>query len=469
MEHTIFWNFLIAIGLGAMIGTEREMGLHFEDEENKKKNSKEVTERSKFGGTRFFALVAFFGALMAWLDGALGMGVWKIAGLSLVFLFLAISYTHSIFNKIQMSLTSELAGIFTYMIGVIIMIGGPSFAVIVGILILILLSTKKQITKFKTHISQEEFSTTIKFAVIALIVLPLLPNHSYSLQEIVAALSGNSIILGHPILEMNFINPFKIWFFVVVMAGIEFVGYILSKILGDRGGAVISGAVGGIISSTAVTAAMTNRSLDKSGNTYAYVAATLVASTIMALRVVLVAGFYNPKLLPIISIPAGVMLISLGVMTFIYYKKDAKTPTIKHVKIDDQYDSPFELGPAIQFALIIVAIKFAAGVGLIYQEFIPLKIFYYTLALVSGLADVDAINMDMSEKSLDGTVPLMVAATTILIATLSNNTVKASIAYFKGEKIFGKNVVIGFGISIILTLFTIIVMNFVVPGYALGV
>lgn len=215
------------------------------------------------------------------------------------------------------------------------------------------------------------------------------------------------------------------------MAGIEFIGYILSKILGDRGGAIISGAIGGLISSTAVTAAMTNRSRDESGNTYSYVAATLIASTIMALRVIVVAGFYNPKLLPIISIPASAMLIGLAVMSYIYYRKDKKIPTTKDVKIDDQYDSPFELGPAIQFALIIVAIKFAAGIGLIYQEFIPLKVFYYILALISGLADVDAINMDMSEKSLDGTVPLVVAATTILIATLSNNTVKASIAYFK--------------------------------------
>lgn len=91
-----------------------------------------------------------------------------------------------------------------------------------------------------------------------------------------------------------------------------------------------------------------------------------------------------------------------------------------------------------------MAIKFLSGAGLIYKDFIPLEAFYYILALVSGLADVDAINMDMSEKSLAGTVPLVVAATTILIATLSNNTVKASIAYFKGEKVFARSVLIGF-------------------------
>ncbi len=88
---------------------------------------------------------------------------------------------------------------------------------------------------------------------------------------------------------------------------------------------------------------MTNRSQDKSGNTYAYVAATLVASTIMALRVIVVAGFYNPKILSIITIPASVMLVSLAGMTYFYYRKDKQTPATKEVKIDDQYDSPFEL------------------------------------------------------------------------------------------------------------------------------
>lgn len=341
MEHTIFWNLLIAIGLGAMIGTEREMSLH--SDENKKVDEKKLAEKSEFGGTRFFSLVAFFGALMAWLDIYFATNIWKITGTSVIFLFLAISYVQSAFFKNHTSLTSELAAILTYIVGVLIMISGPSFAVIIAMLILILLSTKRQINKFKTYISQEEFSTTIKFGVIALIVLPLLPDHSYSIQEIFSGLSGSQITLGHEILQMHFINPFKIWFFVVLMAGIEFIGYILSRILGDRGGAIISGAIGGMISSTAVTAAMTNRSQDKSGNTYAYVVATLVASTIMALRVIVVAGFYNPKILSIITIPASVMLISLAGMTYFYYRKDKQTPTTKEVKIDDQYDSPFEL------------------------------------------------------------------------------------------------------------------------------
>lgn len=75
------------------------------------------------------------------------------------------------------------------------------------------------------------------------------------------------------------------------------------------------------------------------------------------------------------------------------------------------------------------------------------------------MADVDAITMDMASKSVDGRLPLVIAATTILIATISNNIVKASIALRMGEKSFGKMVFIGFGISTLLGIIAIILMN----------
>lgn len=114
----------------------------------------------------------------------------------------------------------------------------------------------------------------------------------------------------------------------------------------------------------------------------------------------------------------------------------------------------------MKFALVIVGVKFIAGIGIIYQEIINPQLFYYVLGIISGLADVDAITMDMSGKSLDGSLSLIVAATTILIATMSNNIVKASIAKRMGEKTFGNNVMIGFGISILLGISGIIIVNF---------
>ena len=90
------------------------------------------------------------------------------------------------------------------------------------------------------------------------------------------------------------------------------------------------------------------------------------------------------------------------------------------------------------------------------------------LGLISGLADADAITMDMASKSSDGRIPIMVAATTILIAMISNNLVKVFIAYRFGEKEYGKNIAIGFTISMMVGLTIIMGMNFVLQGYAFG-
>ena len=108
---------------------------------------------------------------------------------------------------------------------------------------------------------------------------------------------------------MRFFNPFSVWFFVVIMAGVEYIGYILSKVLGNRGGLVLSGAIGGLISSTATTAAMTHKSVENPENRYAYIAATLIASTIMCIRVIILSAFYSPAILGVVIIPASCMLL----------------------------------------------------------------------------------------------------------------------------------------------------------------
>lgn len=103
--------------------------------------------------------------------------------------------------------------------------------------------------------------------------------------------------------------------------------------------------------------------------------------------------------------------------------------------------------------------KFVSQLGVIYQHIIPLEVSSYFIGLFSGLADVDGVNFIYSTAAKSGEISLLIASTTILIAVMSNNTVKASIAYRFGEKVYGKKVLIGFGVSIILGIITILLMN----------
>lgn len=405
------------------------------------------------------------------MDISMGTDLWKIFGLIISGIFVIIAYTYTSFSKDQMGVTSEYAALLTYIIGIIVMSGHMTIAIILSILILLILSSKDYLTKLRSRFSRTELGDALKFSVISLVILPLLPNQKFSIVEILNAITGGHMEATHSILSMHFFNPFGIWLFVVIMAWVEYIGYILSKVLGNRGGVIASGAVGGMISSTATTAAMTNKSKQHPEHRNAYIVATLIASTIMCIRVIAISGFYSSAILSVITIPALCMLIWL-IGTAYYYRQSSPTALIEKeegvIEEQTEYESPFRLVPAIQFAGVIVAIKFLSGLGLIYKEYLDPRIFNYALGAISGLADVDAITQDMASKASEGSIALTIAASTILIAAMSNNIVKASIAYRFGEKLFGKGVVIGFSLSILFGLSAIIAMNFITIVAAFG-
>ncbi|MBP6981706.1 DUF4010 domain-containing protein, partial [Candidatus Gracilibacteria bacterium] len=270
-------------------------------------------------------------------------------------------------------------------------------------------------------------------------------------------------------LTAKFFNPYGTWFFVVIMAGVEYAGYILSRMIGTKGGIIVSGGIGGIISSTATTVAMTRKSTEHPEYRNSYVTATLFASCIMFIRVILVAFLIYPPILQTIIFPASVMFLGLSGMAFysfyIAHKEEGKV-ALKNEEEQKEYESPFQLIPAIQFAGLIVIIKFLSILGKVYENEIPPQISNYGLALISGLADVDAINMAYSTGAKSGDFTLVIAATTILIAVMSNNVVKASIAYRFGEKEYGKRVGIGFGVSTIIGIAALVFVNLILPASA---
>jgi uncharacterized membrane protein (DUF4010 family) len=449
MEQSIFWAFLLATALGALIGTEREMPW----------NGSKVGWASGFGGIRSYALLALLGAMANWMDSVMGTGnLWKMCGFIISSILVVVGYWYSSFHQHRMGVTSEFAALLTYFIGVIVMGGYATIWVILAILVLILLSSKEYLAQIQTRFSRIELGHSLKFAVISLVALPLLPDARFSILEMGNWIFGGGLAWTHPILSMRFFNPYGIWFFVVIMAGVEYIGYILSKVMGDRGGIIAAGAVGGLISSTATTAAMTAKSKHHPANRHAYASATLLASCIMFIRVILISAFYSPEILSTIILPASIMFVTLAWATYYYYSVSTHERLIK-TEEKDVYESPFQLVPALEFALIIVLIKFVAGIGLIYKAYINQSVFYPVLGALSGLADVDAITQDMASKSSEGSLPMFLAASTILIAVMSNNIVKASIAKGKWEKIFGTAVMTGFGISILSGLIMIGVLT----------
>lgn len=418
----IIIRFLEAAALGAMVGLEREV-LATSQEKLKK-------SISVFWGLRSYTLIALLGAGAAYLGDIMGgieSMIYFVGGI--VFTFIIISYIYSSFRRDQFGVTSEFAALMTFMVGVLAMVGEIQIAVFLGITVTLMLASKSRLTPLIDKIGKDEVTNTLKFAVIALVILPLLPDVKYSLSDLLVFLPHNAFT------DISFLNPYSIWLFVVVMSAVSYIGYILTRLFGASKGIIVSGAIGGMVSSTAVTSAMAEKS--KSSKTFIKpaVIATVTACTIMLLRIIGIVSFVNPYLLGTLLWPLVAMLVVSGI---IIWRMALKTDTHKWVATGD-HRSPFEIMPALKFAGFIVLIKFFSTVAVHFFG----ESATWVVALFSGLADVDAITQDMADRSLVTTVnhiSTITASVGIIVALVTNTLVKMALARKFGDPVFGKKV-----------------------------
>lgn len=255
---------------------------------------------------------------------------------SILFLFILLSYIYSAFKQHQFGVTSEFAAVTVFLLGALVMLDEVQIAIFIGILVAVMLNYKARVAPLIEKIGEEEISTTLKFAVIALIILPLLPEHKYALHDMFVFLPQNSFTMAH------FFNPYSIWFFVVIMSAVSYVGYILTKALGAGKGIILSGALGGLVSSTAVTSAMAEKSLrDEKGLLYPTVIATIAACSIMLFRVIGIVMLFNPELLSTLLLPILAMIVTSSTLLWWTWKQSKTHPD--EVQISGINESPFQI------------------------------------------------------------------------------------------------------------------------------
>ena len=166
-----------------------------------------------FGGLRSFSLMSLLGAISIYLGDILGSPQNMVIFIgAIVFLFILLSYFYSAFHNDFFGVTSELAALVTFLLGAIVMSGEIQVAIFIGILLTIMLAYKSQIAPLIDKIGSVEVTNTLKFAVIALIILPLLPDHKYAIRDLLIFLPQGRFI------TIPFFNPYSIWQFVVVMS-----------------------------------------------------------------------------------------------------------------------------------------------------------------------------------------------------------------------------------------------------------
>ena len=410
MEQTeLFYRFGAALAIGFLIGLQREYA-HGGP-------GKEI-----FAGERTLALMGLVGCTAAMAADILA-SPWAFVGIILpVGALIAVAHFVAA-QRGQVGLTSEVAALMTILAGALCYWGYLALAVAITVSTTVLLSLKMETDKFIRRVTREDIYATLKFAVITAIVLPVLPNQSF----------------GPP--PWDVLNPHKIWLMVVFISGISFLGYVLVKVVGSRQGIGLTGLLGGLVSSTAVTLSFSQRSQKETELAKPFALAIMVAWTVMFSRVLVEVAALNADLLSTLWAPvAASAAAGLAYCVYLYFSQRTDE------KGDVDFSNPFELGPAIKFGLIYGVILLLSKAAQMYLGTSGL----YLSSIVAGLTDVDAITLSVAELSrAGGGLSLSTGARAIVLAAMSNTAVKGGVVLTGGSPALRKALWPGFVLMLV--------------------
>ena len=402
MEEELFKPLGIAIGLGLLVGLQREWDKH------------------PLAGIRTFTLITLLGAISALL--ARDFGGWIIAAALLGLAGLLITGNWMAENDqadAPAGQTTETAALVMFCIGAMLVAGYTVPAVVLGGATAVLLHLKDRLEHLVGNLTEGDVRAIFQFVLLALVILPLLPNETYGPYDV--------------------LNPFKIWLMVVLIVGISLSAYVVYRIVGVRAGSVLGGILGGLISSTATTVSYARQT---KGHRNALGTASLViviASTIVLIRVGIEVAAVARGLLPQLIPPFAAVFALMGAISvWLYYRMDqsALKPT--------EHKNPSQLKPAIVFGVLYALVLLL--VAFVRDYFGDTAI--YAAALISGLTDVDALTLSVAELFNQERIEGGTAWRAILLATLSNLAFKAGAAGVLGGRELFRIVGPAFGATI---------------------
>ena len=385
---------VLVLFLSFLIGLERE-------------EQKAASNQYGFGGVRTFPLHGLLGYTLSLLSA--GTSLLPAVGLMVVGAFLWQSYRHKLEDEAQAGMTTELSGLVTYVVGILVSREQFWVATAVTVIGVALLELKTVLESFTKRVPSHEILTFVKFLLLSAVILPIVPNQAYG--------------------TFGF-NPFRVWLVVVAVSAISYGSYLLQMWTKGLGGVLVSAMLGGAYSSTVATVVLARRAREQS-RPHLYSGAMLVASGVMYLRLLALLGLFNRLLLHRLGLPF-LLLSVVGVAGGYLW---TQRPDEGSSKTEQPLlpKNPLELGAAFLFAAIFVAMLFITHFALLYLGRAGL----YALAAMMGVTDVDPFILSLAESASTLT-PLSLAGGAIVIAAASNNFIKGIYAYSFGDPNTGR-------------------------------
>ena len=404
LDFNVFYRLAAAIGIGLIIGLQRE---HTYSDQSDRHPA----------GVRSFTLVGLAGAMTAMLAEQMGGVAPFVTGFIIIGMLLVASHiSFAIAHKPQEGrpivgsdgITTSVAVLVVYLLGALSMYGRLLESCVVVVVMLWVLSAKEQLHAFAQKISKEDILATVKFAVISALILPFLPNQAY----------------GPPGLEV--LNPHTIWLFVVFISGIGFVGYVLIKLVGPGKGIWLTGLLGGLASSTALTLNLAGRSCDNEQYASDFTVGIVLSWAVMYARLYLICVFLVPSLaLPLLAPLLVPVIPGLGYAAYLKMRKSNN-----HVQKTTDFNNPFKLLPAVKFGLIFTIVMFLANAARVYFGSGAL----IACSFLGGAAEMDAVAFSLIDMCRKATLENQNLILALLFASLANTVTKGGIVYFLGAK-----------------------------------
>ena len=348
------------------------------------------------GGVRTFPLLALAGGMLyalepryaaAFIAGLLILGAWTHA------------YLCDVYAKPrppESGFVVPICNLLAYVLGAIALTQPLWICVAVAVLGVLLLGGRERLHEWARRVPGEEIATAGKFLVLIGIVLPLLA--------------------GRPAIPYTTITPFGVWLAVVAVSSISYASYLLQRYAFPRGGVLLTSILGGLYSSTATTVVLARRSRDE-GMSAEFEAGIAAATGMMYLRILAVCAIFSVALGRALLLP---MVVPCGLMLAFAWLRGRRQ---SGAAVRERAPNPLQLSTALIFAALMVAISIVttwvqAHLG---------RAGVFGLSAVVGVTDIDPFVLSLAQGGVDK-LGLAVAALAIVIATSSNNVLKASYA-----------------------------------------
>src|SRR5258708_17055459 len=403
-------GFLLALAIGFLVGRTREP---------------EAVGPPR-PGTRDFLIIALLGAVAGHL-GNYALAITLFAGIVGVILTLRIQHAE------RSGITTELAAIATFVLAALCLTSDRQFGAGLGIVLALILAERDQLRHFVLEgISDQEYIDTLSFLGLIFIIYPLLPTGAYG--------------------PFGFFEPRKIWLFVILVSGVSFVGYFLTKYAGDERGALLTAVVGALASTTAYTIGISRAVAEAPETAVPAARNALIANSILFPRMLLIVGLVSPTL-AIAGIPAFAAMALAGfaaafILGIASQKEGATVAT-------STFRNPFSLAPALKFGVIFTLVLFVARAAKHYLNYGgPMAV-----AAISGLVDVDAISLTLAGFVNAGTSSARDAVIGMTLAAGVNAIFKLAIARTSHQRAFYLRLMAGFVIMFAVGAVTIMFID----------